>query len=223
MSNFLFIDTSQAVSTVAITKNSTPEVILHNNQPLEQAAVINLSIESALHQSSLNLKDLNCIMLCAGPGSYTGLRVGLSTVKGLCYALNIPFISYNRLQLIADDFLTRYQFNDVAVLLNARKGEYFMAIFNHHLKTIFEPQHVAEEKIQEIFFQYPVTNIVTDTLIDEQISAEKKIMLIDNNYELNVARWAHKAEQHFREKRFDNIAYSEPFYLKAAYTTIPKK
>lgn len=221
MSNLLFIDTAGTQAQIGIWSKGSGWNIYHHNEPNTQISIINTTIEKLLQKAHIQLHDLEAICMCAGPGSYTGLRVGLGVAKGLSYALEIPLLLFNRLQLIAQSFSDKeeYQSKNKLVLLKARKDEYFMGYYDQQNKIISEPQHLLKEDLLNF-----VKNINNSTFIiadDEEINLPFET-IISKDLELNFESWKVLAEERIENQDFDDIAYSEPFYLKAAYLTTPK-
>lgn len=219
MSTLLYIDTSAATATVALSANGSLLALRRHHNAQEQAAVLNLLIEEILKEAGLTLDQADAVCVCAGPGSYTGLRVGLSTAKGICYALDKPLMLFNKLELIARDCNTQQNAAILTVALKARLGEFFVAGYDKANHTLLAPQHIFEAGLTEILIRTQGV-LVTDT--DMAYPAGTTVML-PADYALNVHTWILFAETRFAAQQFDDLAYSEPFYLKAAFTTQSKK
>lgn len=218
MSTLLYIDTSAATATIALSANGTLIALRRHHQAQEQAAVINLLIEDLLQEASLQLRELDALCVCAGPGSYTGLRVGLSTAKGIAYALDKPLMLFNKLELIARDFTAQHTDTPVLVALKARLGEYFVAGYDATCTETTAPQHLFEAGLNTLL-QDPGALLVSDT--DITYAGPKAMLPAD--YAADMDSWIPDATARFTAGRFDDLAYSEPFYLKAAFTTQSKK
>jgi tRNA threonylcarbamoyladenosine biosynthesis protein TsaB len=215
MPNLLYIDTSASKATVALSQEGKTVAIRTHGNANEQAAVLNVMINDVLEEASLTMDNIDAICVCAGPGSYTGLRVGLSTAKGIAYVKDIPLMLFNRLDLIAWGQDKKVPF---AIALKARNEEYFFATYTDKGAQENSPQHLFEQDLipyasQDLLF-------ITD---DAEFSASRHKEEIDANHTLNMNSWIVHAEKRFSLKQFDDLAYSEPFYLKAAYTTQSKK
>jgi tRNA threonylcarbamoyladenosine biosynthesis protein TsaB len=215
MPTLLYIDTSASKATVALSQEGKTVAIRTHDNANEQAAVLNVMINNVLEEASLTIDNVDAICVCAGPGSYTGLRVGLSTAKGIAYVKDIPLMLFNRLDLIAWGQDKKAPF---AIALKARNGEYFFATYTDQGARGNPPQHLFEQDLvayasQDLLF-------ITD---DIDFSASQHKEMIDANHTLNMNRWITHAGKRFSLKQFDDLAYSEPFYLKAAYTTQSKK
>ncbi len=218
MSTLLYIDTSAGTATIALSANGTLIALRRHHQAQEQAAVINLLIEDLLQECNLQLRDLDALCVCAGPGSYTGLRVGLSTAKGIAYALDKPLMLFNKLELIARDFTARHTGTPVLVALKARLGEYFVAGYDAACTELTAPQHLFEADLNTLL-QVPCALLVSDM----EIAYTGPKAMLPADYAADMDSWIPVATARFTEGRFDDLAYSEPFYLKAAFTTQSKK
>lgn len=215
MPKLLFIDTSAAIATVALSVNERVVSIRRHENAQEQAAKINYLIKEVLDESSISFEGLDGVCVCAGPGSYTGLRVGLSTAKGIAYAHDLPLLLFNKLDLLAAQQKVTADF---LIALKARTAEYFMAVYDAGGNQTKEPQHAFADDLISIAGEN--TFFYTD---DIDFTVSNKVVFLEDSNTLDVAVWLEKALQRFDKKDFDDLAYSEPFYLKAAYTTQSKK
>jgi tRNA threonylcarbamoyladenosine biosynthesis protein TsaB len=172
-------------------------------------------IQDVLNDVAINIDAVAGIAVCAGPGSYTGLRVGLSAAKGLAYVKDIPLMLFNRLDLLAWSLQKEIP---IGIAMKARADEYFFASYNGAGEAIAVPQHIFAQDL--IPYAQEGIHFITD---DETFSISENKELTDLNHALNMDRWITKAEARFSASQFDDLAYSEPFYLKGAYTTQSKK
>jgi len=183
------------------------------------AATINNMINDLLADAGISLSHLSAIAVCAGPGSYTGLRIGLATAKGLCYALDIPLILDNKLTLLAANAaLTHPGYSQYVSLLVAREKEYFISIHNSGQVCILQPQHVQEDQLNTMIEKkgsvYIVSNAerknIDNLMIDE--------IQIDTEINTPLNSWISSAYEKYKYKHFVNLMEAEPFYLKQVYT-----
>lgn len=218
MPTLLLLDTSADTATVALTVDNQFIHIKECKEVHQQAAVINVMIKEVMEEAAINLKDIDAIALCGGPGSYTGLRVGFSAAKGLCFALDKPFMLFNKMFLLAlthsDDIA-----GNILVMLKARAGEAFVAGYDKCLKEIIVPQHSFNGNIKELTAGYYFDKIIDD--FENDIFPDREISMI--THKINIEKWMKAAEEKFVQRQFEDVAYSEPFYLKQAFTTQPKK
>lgn len=219
MAVLLYIDTSGATGTVALSGDDRLYTVLRHHDAKEQVAVLNTLIDRVFQESGMNMQQLDAICVCAGPGSYTGLRVGLGTAKGIAFALDKPLMLFNRMMLIAMHIEAEYELaQKKTVILKARKEEYFIACFDELDQPEGAPQHV--------FFPDLINAVRADSCIvtdDEAIAFPNKRILLPHDFILDMAPWVRLAGKRWVQRQFDDLAYSEPFYLKAAYTTVSKK
>lgn len=219
MKYILHIDTSSEKGLIAISGDGKLLYQKINTEARHHASSINLMIEEVLKESSIEFDNLSAVSVIGGPGSYTGLRIGLATAKGLCYVLEKPLLLHNKLDLLA---LQSYQPNGLyhwyAAILPAREKEYFFTVFNNAQKHIIQPKHGVEEEIEEIFRNQKEKIIITG------LGAKKLLHRLTSDIEyvetndIDIHFWCAKSLEFFDCNRIVNLANSEPFYLKHVYT-----
>lgn len=218
MAHFLFIDTSSKISTIALSHKYEVLALERSSEQMNQAATINITIENLLKESACTLQDIDAFCVCGGPGSYTGLRVGMSTAKGMAFALDKPMINFDRLQLIALSFKNEILEDEkIGVLLSARKDEYFWASYSSNGTIIDSPQHLFQEHLEEK--TDTVQLLVSD---DQEVESQNKLIYLEKDFTFSLTEWIKLANKKWESKEFSDLAYSEPFYLKSAFTTTPK-
>lgn len=219
MHYLLHIDTSTDTGTIAIAGDGLVLSVRTNTESRNHAATINIMIEEVLTEAGISMQVLSAIVVCAGPGSYTGLRIGLATAKGICYALNLPLLLNNRLTLLsyqaskkAPETYTNY----IALLL-AREKEYFIAAYDNDFNCTIEPQHITEDQLTDIINTTHRTLLITD-VINNNILLNVPDLTIDTATKLDLIPWAYYAFSEFKCNNIVNLSTAEPFYLKQAYT-----
>ena len=219
MDYLLHIDTSADTGTVAIGADGVLVAQRTNTETRNHAATINIMISEVLAHAGISLEQLSGIVVCAGPGSYTGLRIGLSTAKGLCYALDIPLLLDNRLTLLAyQAYKTcEQQASKYVALLSAREKEYFIAVYDKLFLPVVEPQHIMEKQLAEFIQKEEKTCVITDTP-DIIKSLGITDIQINNNIQINFNLWVSYGFEQFKCNNIVNLSTSEPFYLKQVYT-----
>lgn len=215
----LQIETATTVCSVALSNNGEVIAVKQMEQRNIHAEVITLYIEELLTSTGTKYTDLDAIAVSCGPGSYTGLRIGISTAKGLCYALEKPLIAIETLEAMATGATMESELAKGDTLLcpmiDARRMEVYTAIFNTKGERI---NHTTAEIINE--------NSFAELLSDNKIlffgdGAEKCRETLSNpnaqfleSFTNSAAYLTKRATEKFAAKNFEDIAYFEPYYLK---------
>ncbi len=183
---------------------------------------LHLFIERGLAEARIQPGDLDAVAVGKGPGSYTGLRIGVSTAKGLCYALDIPMISLNTLEIMAHSIEIEQGY--LIPMLDARRMEVYAAVFNHILEPV-KPTW-AEVVDENSFAEY-----IDDQPVYLLGNGATKCLEVLSGTNLNffpevvpsAKTMASMSYDAFRKELFENTAYFEPFYLKDFILTKAKK
>lgn len=222
MAYILNIETSTKNCSVSISKNRELVAIKElNNGNYSHAEVLHPFINDVLKEANITVKELNAIAVSKGPGSYTGLRIGVSAAKGLCFALNIPLISINTLQSLALSISIE---NGVIVpMLDARRMEVYSAVFDSENNQIRE---IKAEIINETSF---LNYLETSNVYFLGDGAEKCKTLITHSNAIFVdSKFPSAKEMSFlafdkyKKNDIEDVAYFEPFYLKN-FIAVPQK
>ncbi|HIZ86505.1 MAG TPA: tRNA (adenosine(37)-N6)-threonylcarbamoyltransferase complex dimerization subunit type 1 TsaB [Candidatus Coprenecus stercoravium] len=229
MPHILLIETATDVCSVAITDGKTVISSRHSTEPRSQASGLAPMIQDALGQASLDIKDIAAVAVSAGPGSYTGLRVGVSTAKGLCFGAGIPLIGIGTLDVIARGAAGSVTDPDTLIvpMIDARRMEVYTARFDSSARRIsgteavvLEPETFAAEleaRSRVIFTgdgAAKYESILADRLRDKAVFIP--------SYP-DAAHMAEAAFQAYEEKKFEDTAYFEPFYLKEFIAADPSR
>jgi tRNA threonylcarbamoyladenosine biosynthesis protein TsaB len=222
MSLILNIDTATEIARISIAQNGVVLKDAVNTEQKDHAAFVQPAIKMILANTGIALSAIDAIAVMAGPGSYTGLRVGMASAKGLCYALKKPLIAINTLEAMAMAALIVLPVTENKLLcpmIDARRMEVFTAIYNQSLEILLSPRALILEatgyeefleKNQIIFFgngSGKWEKICTST------NATFQCINIDS------ASMALLSFKKFTANSFktDDIAYLEPFYIKEFY------
>ncbi|MBC8035457.1 MAG: tRNA (adenosine(37)-N6)-threonylcarbamoyltransferase complex dimerization subunit type 1 TsaB [Chitinophagaceae bacterium] len=216
MSLILNIDTSTENASICIAADGTPLGSLTNPHQKEHAAWIHIAIQNVCKAAKIELKQLDAIAITAGPGSYTGLRVGMASAKGLCYALDIPLIAVNTLHAMA--FSMRLQQADYfCPMIDARRMEVFTAVYGKELEVHLKPCALI---LNEYDF-LPYLNKGTVLFFG---NGSKKYKTLQQNKRAAFSETAFSASdlsplayQKFTRNDFSPLAYTDPFYIKDFY------
>ena len=230
MALLLNIDTATEHASVCLSKHADVLGLIESKEQKNHASFIQVAIQQLMINCGYQLKDIDAVTVTAGPGSYTGLRVGLASAKGICYALNKPLIMVNTLEVMAQSILTHYQSTNQPInastflcpLIDARRMEVFTALYDPSLKGI-EPPHalIIDEHSFEALLQ--IHKIVFSGTgypkLKEIISAPNASFLPIQH---NASHLAIRAITAYQSERFANLAYSEPLYVKEFFNPAEK-
>ncbi|MCT4644458.1 MAG: tRNA (adenosine(37)-N6)-threonylcarbamoyltransferase complex dimerization subunit type 1 TsaB, partial [Carboxylicivirga sp.] len=175
------------------------------------------------------MKDLDAVAVSSGPGSYTGLRIGVSTAKGICYALNKPLIAIDSMHILTQPIVENYDDNKdssplFCPLMDARRMEVYTAMFDKalNLKEEISAKIVDEETFSTWLTDKQVVFFGNGADKCKEVINHKNAIFVDDCHPL-AKNLAPLAEKSFAQGKFEDVAYFEPFYLKDFVATTPKK
>jgi len=218
----LNIDTATNIASVCISENGTSLAYRENHQQKEHASFVHAAINNILIEAGRSLQQIDAFAVTSGPGSYTGLRVGLATAKGFCFALSKPLITINTLDVMAQAaIMAKPSLNNNMLycpMIDARRMEVYTAIFNHNMQTQLQPAAVVLESStfdfwlqhSSILFFGDGSGKLKDFLLNEKA--------IFADIEFNAKNLARLAEKSFSEEKFADVAYTEPDYIKTFFS-----
>lgn len=223
----LHIETSTNVCSVALSENGTSLFTKSNAYGMNHAALLSVFIAEALEVLKKVDKKLDAVAVSSGPGSYTGLRIGVSTAKGLCYGYSIPLIAVSTLEVLTAEALRALKSEEKALfcpMIDARRMEVYAAFYNAkgEIKREISADIITSDSYAEILENQPVYFFGNGADKCKTTLIHPNGRFIDNLVPLaeNMIPFAEKA---FAENRFEDVAYFEPFYLKEFQTTTPKR
>jgi tRNA threonylcarbamoyladenosine biosynthesis protein TsaB len=225
MALILSIDTVLEDASICIAEDAHVLGVKTNNRQIDHAAWLQMAIKELLAETERSLKDVSAIAVSAGPGSYTGLRVGMATAKGMCYALGIPLITESTLYLVSQRVKKEIAMNIVSgfpvlicPMIDARRMEVFTALYDQHLKLKGEP-------VSMILDESSFSEELRDNVIIFCGNGSKKWQHLCNNTNAvfvdvsrNIGDMAESASEKYKNCAFADLAYTEPAYLKNVYT-----
>jgi tRNA threonylcarbamoyladenosine biosynthesis protein TsaB len=222
MGLILNLETATTVCSVSLAKDGKLLALKELNEDYTHAENLTIFIEDVLKQSNISLADVDAIAVSKGPGSYTGLRIGVSTAKGLCYSLNKPLVALNTLEHLASAVISnptseiQHPNSLYCPMIDARRMEVYCAVYDASGKEIKE---TAAEIIDENSFSDLLKNQTVYFFGDG--SAKCKTILSQHKNALFIDHIVPSAkdmivfsERAFNAKQFEDVAYFEPFYLK---------
>jgi tRNA threonylcarbamoyladenosine biosynthesis protein TsaB len=224
MALILNIDTATQAASISLSKDGVELEVLHNNVSKDHASWIHEAIRLLMNHAGYAIQDLQAVAVSAGPGSYTGLRVGMATAKGFSYAIKIPFITVNSLTLMAFAAQTQWknQVELLAPMIDARRMEVFTALYSMDL-DIKEPA-ISLVLDPESFSAQLSTNRIL--FFGNGSDKWKEISTSHNAFFAIVPSHAGHlgilAEKSYKKGEFTDIVTSEPAYIKEFYTHTKK-
>ncbi len=223
MSYILNIETATKNCSVSLSKDGKLlDVINHREDGYSHAEKLHLCIDEILKRNNLDLKKLSAVAVSKGPGSYTGLRIGVSTAKGLAYGLNIPLIAVSTLEHMARQIKKENAF--IIPLIDARRMEVYAAVFdeNHNSVREIKAEIIDENSFSEYLDQKKVYFIGDAVPKTKEAISHPHAIFIEDSYP-SAKEMASLSYQKFLEENFEDTAYFEPFYLKDFIVTRKKK
>ncbi len=224
MAIILSIETSTNAGSVAVHHEDKflAQVEMHHSNA--HSYHLNHAIDFALKLSDVTINQLEAIALSKGPGSYTGLRIGTSTAKGLCCALNIPLISVNTLRAMAKSVAPYFDANHLLCpMIDARRMEVYTALYNITLSNIFptEARILAEDTYGQELQNSSVVFFGNGAAKFESLTHSKNAIFL-KDISPSAKFIGELAISKYQKNQFEDLAYFEPYYLKEFMATKPK-
>lgn len=228
MSCILHIETSTTVCSVALSEDG--QCIYHDEDRSGQNhnERIGTFVDDALGFADSHAIPLDAVAVSAGPGSYTGLRIGVSMAKGICYALNLPLVAVPTLELLAVPVLLRHDDLPADALLcpmiDARRMEVYSALYDRALHTVREirAEVVEPGAYDEMLANHPVYFFGDGAEKCKSVITHPNAHFIDNIQPL-AKNMSPLAEKRLITRQTEDVAYFEPFYLKDFVAIKPRK
>lgn len=228
MAKILNIDTSTEICSVVLAKNGDIIAMEEETRGNSHARLLTVLVEKVTKESGIELPGLDAVCVSKGPGSYTGLRIGTSVAKGLCYALDIPLIAINTLEALANGFLIEHGHSGtnalVCPMIDARRMEVYTALYDGNMNTI---KNTGAEIIESDFLHEELDQNQVYFFGNGALKCAGTIQHPNARFVENIHTSARHlvalSEQAFTNQQFEDVAYFEPFYLKEFLATRPKK
>ena len=234
MYNIILIETSTALCSVALAQDGVVTSYRENSAPKAHASLTAVFIQEMLDERGLTLADCDAVCVSKGPGSYTGLRVGVSTAKGLCFGSGKPLLAVGTLDTLVAQAETSNDFHYIIPMIDARRMEVYTAVFE---KTVMSSEAETSATYMQITETAPM--IIDENSFAEYLEqgpclfigdgADKCADVIKHPNAQFCQCWPKAsamlklAMDAYKEKRFEDVAYFEPFYLKEFVATVSKK
>ncbi|MEO7531990.1 MAG: tRNA (adenosine(37)-N6)-threonylcarbamoyltransferase complex dimerization subunit type 1 TsaB [Sediminibacterium sp.] len=227
----LNIDTATEHASVCLSKHDTILGIIESVEQKNHASFVQPAIEQLMKNSGYTLSQLDAIAVTSGPGSYTGLRVGLASAKGICYALQKKLVLVNTLEVMAQAILSHYKASGLSIepstllcpLIDARRMEVFTALYDISLKEITAPfALIIDENTFDSLLKSNHSVIFSGSghqKLKEVIASAAGLF---SDIQHNASHLAIRAVSAYQSNRFADLAYSEPLYVKEFFDTRKK-
>jgi len=218
----LILNIHTATETAIINLSADKQILgtFNNKDSKKHASFLHSAIKDLLEQQQVSIKKLDAIGVTSGPGSYTGIRIGLATAKGLCYGLKIPLITYNSLEVIAFSTAAFIKDNNALYcpMIDARRMEVYTALYDYDLQEVMQPTAM-------ILSENSFSNLSASSKIYFSGSGSDKFKNIAGNKNFNFISQEISSESltefaHLKYKKgeFENMPYAQPLYIKDFHT-----
>ncbi len=213
MGYILNIETATKNCSVALAKNGVTILCKEMaEQGFSHAEKLHVFMEEIIKETEINFSDLSAVAVSQGPGSYTGLRIGVSAAKGLCYALDIPLISVDTLTVLASQL--QIESGIIIPMIDARRMEVYSAIFNAKIEMIREVQAEILDgssfsDIEDAVYFVGDTNEKAKTIL-----SKSNFNFVDTVFYPSAKEMSAISYKKFLDNSFEDVAYFEPYYLK---------
>jgi tRNA threonylcarbamoyladenosine biosynthesis protein TsaB len=221
MALILNLETATTACSVSLSRDGKLLALKELDGEYSHAENLTLFIEDVLDQAGLSINELDAIAVSKGPGSYTGLRIGVSTSKGLCYSLNKPLIAINTLQhLCSSEQLTAIRDQDPAILLcpmlDARRMEVYCAIYDMQGNELrpTAAEIIDEKSFSDLLKEHQICFFGDGAAKCKEAFAKAPNAVFIDGIMPSAKNMISFSENAFSNKQFEDVAYFEPFYLK---------
>ncbi len=232
MAFILIIETSTEVCSVSLSKDGNLVDLIESGEGQNHARLTSVFAETLLKRNNINPGELNAVAVSKGPGSYTGLRIGASTAKGICYAAQIPLIAVGTLEAMAKHVSLNHEKFGIPFegktlfcpMIDARRMEVYSMLIGEN-GNILKP--ISAEIIDESFLE---SDLRSNTVVffgngsakcQNVIQSPNAIFL--SNINASAQYMTELVWEAYNNKHFEDVAYFEPFYLKDFVATVSKK
>ena len=226
MACLLHIETSTDVCSVALSEDGAVLFSKEDFDGPQHAVTLGVFIDEVLSMADSHAKPIDAVAISCGPGSYTGLRIGASMAKGICYGRDLPLIALPTLKVMSVPVLLMDELPEDALLcpmIDARRMEVYAAIYDRALNPVKEVSAdiITPDSYAEYLEQHPVYFFGNGAAKCKEVITHPNARFIDGIQPL--ARWMFPlADRQFLDGTFQDVAYFEPFYLKEFVATVAK-
>jgi len=222
LSYILNIETATKNCSVALAKDG--KTILYKEiaeEGYSHAERLHVFIEEIIKEAGIGYQDLSAIAVSQGPGSYTGLRIGVSAAKGLCFALDIPLIAVDTLQVLASQ--AKVSNGLIISMLDARRMEVYSAIFtpNFESKRAVQAEIITENSFEDLEETLHFVGDCADKC--KAVLTRENFVFLEEIKHPSAREMSFLSFEKYKKNDFVDVAYFEPYYLKDFMMTVSKK
>lgn len=234
MSLILNIETSTRICSAALSDNGKIISLRETQITNSHASHLAVFIDEIIKETRININTIDAVSVSKGPGSYTGLRIGVSTAKGLCYAIDKPLMAINTLLIFANGFANSNLYKEIkeknsfeifllCPMIDARRMEVYTSVFSEDLNEIGETQAkiIDENSFSELLKKNKIIFFGDGAMKCKPLINHPNAIFIES-FEPSAVHMISLSEQKFNSNDFESTAYFEPYYLKDFMATIPK-
>ncbi len=226
MNYILNIHTTSEKAIVSLCDQDSVLAPLVNDHSKKHAAFLHTGIHQILQQTGISPSQLKAIGVTGGPGSYTGIRVGLATAKGLCFALKIPLMIFNTLELMAFSAIenTANKNGLFCPLIDARRMEVFTAVYDARLNEVIPPSAMIldEHSFADLLQEKPIYFFGSGAFKFKDLIKDRISQSSFSDQEVSCEAIAAFSWNRFQKNQFENLLTAEPIYIKEFYTPTKK-
>lgn len=222
----LHIETATYVCSVAISNNQELLFYKVETEGPSHASLLGVFVEQAMKELRSRNITLDAVAVSCGPGSYTGLRIGVSEAKGLCYGLNIPLIAIETLELLTYPLVKSHAESSKLLfcpMIDARRMEVYTTLYDESLNKLQDTtaEIIDEDSFKELLATNKIVFFGNGACKCKEVITSENAIFLENVYpKAKDMIWL--AEQAYQNRNFVDVAYYEPFYLKEFVGTTPK-
>lgn len=223
MAIILYIDTAGEKALIGLSKDNQLLALAENSQANTHANFVQVAIAQVLSKSGLTIKQIDAVAVTMGPGSYTGLRVGLSSAKGIAYAIRKPLIGISTLALLAKhanrhpSVIEHKDTIQIFCMIDARRMEVFGAIYKADNSVMVPEQSILldAEYFNKLLLNGPILCVGNGAVKSKELVKDSKLHFMEASYEIDS--FIELAIVKIENLEFEDVAYSKPAYLKDFY------
>ncbi|MFI5135188.1 MAG: tRNA (adenosine(37)-N6)-threonylcarbamoyltransferase complex dimerization subunit type 1 TsaB [Chitinophagales bacterium] len=226
MALILSIETSSPVCSVCLSRNGKMIGLREDHSGLNHASLLTVFIQELFSEANLNIKQLDAVTVSAGPGSYTGLRIGVATAKGICYSISKPLIAVDSLQILAKSM--QANFNDERLwycpVIDARRNEIYFSLLDSKDVVLIPSRNMEVSALTPFEIAPNVKIIIGGSGANKCLKLwDSSNLILDSAAIFSAQHMMAISEEKFMNSQFENVARFEPSYIKPVFISTVKR